>query len=176
MYNTFDHGDFAISETRIRREKWKEMLRSGHYTQETNYLHTGGLRYCSMGIGYEAYRQSALQGYWTKDNDKVDYYWFVGSYGNSPQALLSEVFEWYGLEELIRKLSVTLDDWDDENNNHFAARFFIYMNDTKGMSFKEIADVLDMMENPVMFKDELQKVYNEYINNKKGYSWILQNN
>lgn len=164
MFNTFDHSDFSISETRMRREKWKDWLRSGNYIQEENYLHTGGKRFCSIGVGCELYRLSAMQGHWEKDDDETKYYHFVGAYGNTPQSLLQEVYDYYGLEELINKLPFDLDLWREEaGHKTFAASFFIYLNDRRGMTFKEVADVLDMMENPKMFEDQLKDLYEDFM-------------
>lgn len=94
-------------------EKWVEALRSGDYKQGQLMLNTG--KFCCLGV--------------LCDISDV-HQWEGSSYGGKSASLSKEVLEYTGMKEGL--------GWYDYDYPSLSQ-----LNDVKGMSFHEIADVIE---------------------------------
>lgn len=107
------------------RQQWTAALRSGEYKQGSSALHDesdGVHSYCCLGVLCDLAVKAGVKVEVEKRDGGVFYYDKDGSY------LPDSVMDWAGL---------------DTGNPQTPAGSCAHMNDGRGMSFAEIADVID---------------------------------
>lgn len=154
-----------------RRADWKNDLRSGKYTQGVELLcryvpdpHSDiedEYFFCCLGVACQRFMDNEKAGKWTGDGEHTQF--VIPQTLAKPEEEISQyhimppvVFEWYGLHELeqpFRSAAVKYDfriPHPRENRVTPYIQNFLYLcNDDIEMSFKEIAEVIGWIEDPV---------------------------
>lgn len=116
-----------MDEQREHRELWVKALRSGKYEQ-TKGLLADQDGYCCLGVACEEYRQQTGEGHWEDNNT------FVDEAGNtSNTSLPKRVMDWLGLADTAGRHLNANDERETLDT----------LNDDRGFSFEEIADVIE---------------------------------
>ena len=127
-------NDITVRATRMDpsvKQRWVSALRSGSYHQGRNFLRRGN-DYCPLGVLCDLHAQSYsrdwMKGVTTQDSAPIQ----VFQYSGFDSVLPEQVVEWSGL------------DAQDPIVAHDADLTSITkLNDLKGLSFEQIADLIE---------------------------------
>lgn len=128
-----------------RRKLWVKALRSGEYEQTRSWLRDDD-GFCCLGVACDVYRQVTGNGEWVAKlcgtDDRHPLTFDLGEDGADASVLPWEVQEWFGLTESRGQLVSGGQSFGDEGN-HSIAHTLTDANDDGGLSFDEIADLID---------------------------------
>lgn len=110
------------------KAKWLTALRSGEYKQTKRVLNDGKEGFCCLGVLCEVHRKETGEGSWVDDKSDDDLPCL--GYMGETMVLPLDIVSWAGLPE------------DGGRNPPIGKDSLAELND-KGMSFAEIADIIE---------------------------------